>query len=116
MQTNQEFKNAALSALKGNWAQAVLATIVYCVIVCIVSGATSIYQLYTQDVFALGGAVSPAAFGINGGSILLSVFVIIPLGVGFYYAFNALYAYSNGDVSPTASVTDSRFIGAQSAE
>lgn len=98
MQTNQEFKNAALSALKGNWAQAVLATIVYCVIVCIVSGATSIYQLYTQDVCALGGAVSPAAFGINGGSILLSVFVIIPLGVGFYYAFNALYAYSNGDV------------------
>lgn len=38
MTTNQEFKNAALSALKGNWAQAVLATIVYCVIVCIVSG------------------------------------------------------------------------------
>ena len=116
MQTNQEFKNAALSALKGNWAQAVLATIVYCVIVCIVSGATSIYQLYTQDVFALGGAVSPAAFGINGGSILLSVFVIIPLGVDSTTHSMLSMPIQTEMCSPTALVTDSRFIGAQSAE
>ena len=97
MTTNQEFKNAALAALKGNWAPAVLATIVYCVIVCLVSGATSIYQLFNQDVFALG-AVSPAYLGVNGGSFLLSIFVFIPLAVGFSYAFNALYVYSNSDI------------------
>ncbi len=91
MTTNQEFKNAALAALKGNWAPAVLATLVVSVISCVASGATSLYQLYNPD--ALG-----TLLGLNGGSFLLSVFVIIPLGVGFSYAFNALYVYSNGDV------------------
>ena len=29
MKTNTEYKNAALAALKGNWAKAVLASVVY---------------------------------------------------------------------------------------
>ncbi len=29
MKTNQDYKNAALAALKGNWAPAVLATVVF---------------------------------------------------------------------------------------
>ncbi len=91
MTTNQEFKNAALAALNGNWAPAVLATLVISVISCVVSGATSLYELYNPDAFA-------TLMGLNGGSMLLSVFVLIPLGVGATYAFNALYVYSNREV------------------
>lgn len=91
MTTNQEFKNAALAALKGNWAPAVLATLVISVVSCVVSGSTSLYQLYNPDEWG-------TLMGLNGGSMLLYIFVLIPLGVGATYAFNALYVYSNGDI------------------
>lgn len=91
MTTNQEFKNAALAALRGNWAPAVLTTLVVSVISCVVSGATSLYQLFNPDAFA-------TLMGLNGGSMLLSIFVLLPLGVGVAYAFNALYAYSNPNI------------------
>lgn len=96
MQTNQEFKNAALAALKGNWAPAVLASLVYFVITCIISGATSIYQVANSDLFMYG--VPSGYLGLSGGSFLLMIFVSLPLGVGFTYAFNALYVYSNSNV------------------
>lgn len=91
MTTNQEFKNAALAALKGSWAPAVLATLVISVISCVVSGSTSLYQLYNPDAWE-------ALMGLNGGSMLLYIFVLIPLGVGATYAFNALYVYSSPDI------------------
>ena len=37
MKTNQDYKNAALAALKGNWASVIVATIIYFVITIIVS-------------------------------------------------------------------------------
>lgn len=97
MTTNQEFKNAALAALKGNWTQAVLATLVVSVIACVISGASSLYELFNQDEFLFGTA--PAGmFGVSGSSMLLSIFLLVPLGVGFAYALNALYVYSDGRV------------------
>ncbi len=91
MTTNQEFKNAALAALKGNWASAVLATLVVSVISCVATGATSLYQLYNPDEWA-------GLMGMNGGTALLAIFVLLPLAVGFAYAFNALYVYSSADI------------------
>ncbi len=91
MTTNQEFKNAALAALKGNWASAVLATLVISVISCVISGATSLYELYNPDAWA-------TSLGLNGGSMLLSIFVLVPLGLGATYAFNALYVYSSREI------------------
>lgn len=96
MTTNQEFKNAALSALGGNWAPAVLATLVVAVIVCPLAGATSLYQLFNSEAFLYG--VPPGFYGTSGGSLLLNIFVLLPLGVGFAYAFNALYVYANANV------------------
>ena len=97
MTTNQEFKNAALAALRGNWAPAVLATLVVAIIECPIVGASSLYQLFNSDAFAFGTV--PAAYsGLNGGTTLLSIFVLLPLGVGFANAFNALYVYSNSNV------------------
>ena len=98
MTTNQEFKNAALSALRGNWAPAVLAALVYFVLACVVSGATSIYQVANPDLFLPGGTAPAGYLGRSGGSFLLSVFLFIPLSVGFANAFNALYVYSNANV------------------
>lgn len=97
MTTNQEFKNAALSALKGNWTQAVLATLVVALIICPISGASSLYEVFNQDRFLFETA--PAGmFGVSGSSALLSIFLLLPLGVGFAYAFNALYVYADGRV------------------
>ena len=98
MITNQEFKNAALSALKGNWAPAVLASLVYFVIACVVSGATSIYQVVNSDMFVPGSPTPTGYLGLSGGSFLLYVFLFIPLSVGFVNAFNALYVYSNANL------------------
>ena len=97
MTTNQEFKNAALAALKGNWAPAVLATLVYFVISLAISGSTTFYQSCNPDAFVLG-TVPPAMYGLSGSTLILSIFLLWPLGIGFAYAFNALYAYSDSNV------------------
>lgn len=96
MTTNQEFKNAALAALRGNWASAVLGTLVVAVIACPIVGASSLYELFNPDMFAYG--VPSSLYGISGGTTLLSLFVLLPLTVGFTYAFNALYVYSNPNI------------------
>lgn len=96
MTTNQEFKNAALAALRGNWAAAVLGTLVVAVIACPIVGASSLYELFNPDVFACG--IPSYLYGINGTTALLYILVLIPLSVGFTYAFNALYVYSNPNV------------------
>ncbi len=95
MTSNQEFKNAALGALRGNWAPAVLAALIYAAVTCIVSGATSIYEVFYPEIFSLGGIIPPEYYGLTCGSVLVAVFVLIPLSVGFTYAFNALYVWSD---------------------
>ena len=39
MRTNQEYKNAALDRLRGNWKPAVLATLIYVFVALIIIGA-----------------------------------------------------------------------------
>lgn len=83
MQNNQYYKNAALEALKGRWAPAVVATIVFMAIVmAIVSPA------YVTEFFPL-----PFGWimGVAGANVLLSYLVSIPLSVGYYNAFRLLY-------------------------
>ena len=94
MTTNQEFKNAALRALKGNWAKAVLATIVVEIISALVTGAASISE--TPIVEGNG------AWGVTGGSFLLSVLVLMPLAVGFGNTFKVLYLYSDKNIFSNA--------------
>ena len=96
MTTNQEFKNAALAALRGNWAPAVLGTLVVSVIACPIVGASSLYELFNPDMFAYG--IPSSAYGISGGTVLLYLLVLMPLAVGFTNAFNALYVYSNSNI------------------
>ena len=90
MKTNQEYKNPALAALKGNWAPVVLCSIVYMV----VAGVTSTSSM-------LLGPASPAwALGaVNTASFALAIFVTYPLGIGYYNAHKELLL--NGDYRVT---------------
>ena len=89
MTTNQEFKNSALSVLRGNWAAGVLATLVYAVVMCIITGATSIGQIFSDP-------FSSSILGLAGFStILLMLLVGFPVIVGFTYSFCALYVFAD---------------------
>ncbi len=83
--TNQEYKNAALAALKGNWAPAVLASIVYILIAIAVSGC---------PIFIFGPASSLSSLSSLG--VLL---FMVPLEVGFYAAFVKLLTEGNTDIT-----------------
>ncbi len=83
MKQNQDYKNAALAALKGKWASAVVATIVIIFIV------------------AMLGSPSLSLSALLGGSssALLAIFLAGPLQVGFDNSFKRLYLYSDNEVT-----------------
>ena len=91
MKTNQDYKNAALAALKGNWAPVIVATIIYFVITIIV---TLMSELYDPETSA--GAVAGVAIL---GWLVLSLFASIPLGVGYYNSLNLLLVEGDNQVT-----------------
>ena len=82
MKSNQEYKNAALAALKGKWAPAVLCAVVYMVITLCVSYATALFDPATTAT----GVVMTASLV----TMLISLLVVCPLGVGYYNAHKDL--------------------------
>lgn len=99
MKTNQEYKDAALASLKGNWAPAVVATIVFFAIVLTVSGGESLSQFLP---------VSPGLLaGIAGGSMVLMFLVTFPVEAGYYNACRALY--EDGDNKLTRNIFEFGF-------
>ena len=93
MKSNQDYKNAALEALRGNWPVAVITVIVYMAIVSVCSAPSSI----------LGNGFLPfvpewVVAGTSGASLLLTVLFLAPLQVGYYNTFNRLYQEGNTDV------------------
>ena len=123
MKTNTEYKNAALAALKGNWAKAVLAMVVFTAIMYLAMGPYLIYtfkmQAYATENY---GAVSPGslsesisrgmalaqdpdymalsskASGWSAVYLLMYVFVIFPLLVGVANAFLRLLTRGENDL------------------
>jgi len=91
MKTNQDYKNAALAALKGNWAPVIVATIIYFVITIIVSLMSKLYDPETS-----AGAVAGVAIL---GWLVLSLFASIPLGVGYYNSLNLLLVEGDNKVT-----------------
>ena len=89
MKTNQEYKNVALASLKGNWAPAVVASIVLMAFAYalmgpyIVTYELTINQMPVNPVFAL---VALAVY------ILGMPLVFMPFNVGYTYAANRLVA------------------------
>ena len=86
MKTNQEYKNAALAALNGNWAPVVVATIVMYLI-------SFVVQLIVQPLTALADPESQMTlfFVVFAGTMVVSLFVSVPVSVGYYNSLNKLY-------------------------
>lgn len=93
MKTNQEYKNAALAALKGKWAPAVLCAVVYFLI----SGGVSL-TTEVVDQSSATGIIMTAGFA----AMILSLLVAYPLGVGYYNAHKDLLLC--GDDKLTANI------------
>ena len=99
MKTNQDYKNAALAALKGNWAPAVLVTVVYLLITTaiILPAEVPLFKMSTNATELSTMAASGDIEGVmeyysqmtswSSLSTLLRVFLFNVLTVGFYVAF-----------------------------
>lgn len=111
MKTNQEFKRAALDALRGNWGKAVITALVYVLIVSLVSGPSAYTTKQMQDQmvemrgYASAGSINELASVItspeftalqqqatrtSGLTTLLQFLLILPLGLGVSNAFRKL--------------------------
>lgn len=89
MKTNQEYKNAALTALKGNWAPSVIATIVLMAFTYLIIGPYVVMYMLNLN------GMTPGSAGLSLGVYALYIFgftfVFSPLNIGYTYAFNSLY-------------------------
>lgn len=117
MKTNAEFKNEALAALKGNWAKAVLAVLLFALIESIVMGPYTYQTVQLQDTIQSQMAgLSPSrmesvltsadfleaqrkASGMSSLFTILSILVIMPLTVGLTNAYHRLLTEKEANVS-----------------
>ncbi|MBR0359188.1 MAG: DUF975 family protein [Selenomonadaceae bacterium] len=109
MKTNQEYKNAALAALKGNWATAVVATIIIVVISTMLSLPSTLLSLALTDVSvatAIQGLDMVTLIYVSYGLIFL---IICPLAVGAASAFKRLLTSGEGNV--TSNMVDDTLSG-----
>lgn len=83
MKTNQDFKNAALAALKGNWTPAVLLAVVYLAIIFIYM-ICSMLPVYIPSLMKY-------ILVASGVSMLINIFVRLPFEVGFSFGYLRLY-------------------------
>lgn len=100
MKTIKEYKSQALAALKGRWAQAVLATFV----ILVLSELTYVLmwgfeRLSVSNIVDKGAWVLPMLTGVMF-LIILSymLFLMLPMAVGMINSFNRLYADYDGCV------------------
>lgn len=88
MKTNQEYKNASLAVLRGNWSPAVLATVVF----------FAVAMLFQAQAFIPQNSISTnALMALGGGSTLLTLFVLLPLEFGYYNSLRAYFDQGNND-------------------
>ena len=109
MKTNQQFKNEALDALRGNWGKAILATVVYILIACLATGPATFgstqLSTYVQENVGKGASLydmaalmqdpayqllSKRSQGTSALTTLISILVLLPLTVGFANAMRRL--------------------------
>ncbi len=119
MKTNTQYKNEALAALKGNWAPAVLVTVVFLAIATLCIGPAEVPML--TGTFDSEAVAAMAAAGDLAGvmdaystlsswsslSSLLRIFVYNVLSVGFAVAF--LLLLRNGDDRLTSNMFEVSF-------
>lgn len=106
MKNNQGYKNEALAALKGNWAPAVVCSIVLLLLMCILVGPS-----YCANMTALGMFHFPAGLvqAFTWASYPLNIFLFYPLLLGGVVTFNLLLA--EGDAALTSNMFKAMFSG-----
>lgn len=88
MRLNQDYKNEALAALKGNWAPAVVATIILYIMSMVAGGATGLMDPVSY-------ILSSALFGLFW---LFTIFVINPLQTGYANSLKTLSQDGDSDI------------------
>ena len=94
MKQNQDYKNAALDALRGNWAPALLCTIVLMLITYLVLTPSVVGNMLMLGQSVLDLA-NPMYF--SGAGLMLSVFLFFPLSIGVCNTFRKLFVFGNTD-------------------
>ena len=98
MKSNQDYKNEALAALRGNWAPAVLAMVIFMIVEVICFSPSMYYSFALQETLAginpndISGLMDiyRKMYSTSGASTLVCVFLLFPLIVGFLNAFRFL--------------------------
>lgn len=103
---NQQYKNAALAALKGNWAPSVVAAIVVYAVVNVVMGASFASTFASQGGMSMNGEV---IFGCLGVTYLGLFLLFMPISLGFTYSFNQIF--TDGDRNVVSNVFRNGFTG-----
>ena len=90
MKTNQEYKNLALSALRGNWAPAVVCAIVFMFATCVI-----VSPAYCANMASFGMApfinMRPAVLqGVTYSGLFINFLLLYPLMLGYTVAHNDL--------------------------
>ncbi len=117
MKSNTEFKNEALAALRGNWGKVILATLVYAIIACIITGPavyTSIeMQNYVQEnvgphtsLRSMSAMLTDPAYQLlsshsNAASslmMLLEIFILFPVALGYANALRRLLVSGDNEI------------------
>ena len=96
MKTNQEFKNTALAALKGNWAPTLVATIILVALTYIILGPyIAVYN------FTLAGRAVPNMLTVISYVLFIvgGIFILSPISVGYIYSFYQLLAGSDSRIT-----------------
>lgn len=97
MKANQEYKNQALAALKGNWAPSIVATIILILLCVIYMGPYEWMYMQTLNGHVFSSPVLPAV------SYFLFIFgtllVFSPMNLGYEYAFKLLSSDSDAQVT-----------------
>lgn len=103
MKNNQDFKNAALAALKGNWGQAVLSTVLFILVAMLIAGPMSFYSasmnVAPNATPAEAMSILANASGMSSGTLLLEIFLLIPIEVAFANAFRKLLVAGNNNIA-----------------
>ena len=99
MKTNQDYKNAALAALKGNWTTAVLASVILMVISTLLSLPSTLLSLSLVDASMAAAIQGVDMNTYNCVGFVLIMLIVCPLAVGAANAFRRLLVDGDGNVT-----------------
>lgn len=91
MRSNQDYKNAALDRLRGNWVPALVASLIFMLVALLCTGN----RFLPVAMHAGPGA----ALALTGATSLLTFFVLAPLQTGYHNAVRRMYELRDYDLT-----------------